>query len=356
MKYYDQLLEQMTSYYTNLVACAPDQASDVMIRLRVLAAQLDTYCQQAEQTAGQAFFDTATGEALERHAALRGLTRKEGSKATGLVVFQRSTPAGYQILIPAGTLVQSGGAEAMTFATVQDVVMGGTLISAIASVQAVEPGSRYNLQNGSITVMVTPPPGISQVYQLTACQGGSDPETDEELRARLLAACRDPSVGGSPGWYQAQALAQPGVGKAKVLPVHRGGGTLDLVVYGSAGEVSDSQLAAIQGLFSDRRELGIDILTRKAAEVPVDLDIKVEPEEGWDYNGVCAACEEALQKALAALDIGEGWPVARICQVVMSQRGVKNCAVVAPAADLAPQEDRLLIFGSINFERMGVAA
>ena len=44
MKYYDQLLEQMTNYYINLVACAPDQASDVMIRLRVLAAQLDTYC------------------------------------------------------------------------------------------------------------------------------------------------------------------------------------------------------------------------------------------------------------------------------------------------------------------------
>ena len=39
MKYYDQLLEQMTNYYINLVACAPDQASDVMIRIRVLAAE-----------------------------------------------------------------------------------------------------------------------------------------------------------------------------------------------------------------------------------------------------------------------------------------------------------------------------
>lgn len=66
MKYYDQLLEQMTNYYINLVACAPDQASDVMIRLRVLAAQLDTYCQEVEETARQAFFLTATGEALER--------------------------------------------------------------------------------------------------------------------------------------------------------------------------------------------------------------------------------------------------------------------------------------------------
>ena len=208
MKYYDQLLEQMTNYYINLVACAPDQASDVMIRIRVLAAQLDTYCQEVEETARQAFFLTATGEALERHAALRGLARKEGSRASGLVAFQRNTPAGYQILIPAGTLVQSGGPEAMLFATTQDVTMGGTLLSAIANVQAVEPGSRYNLQSGSITVMVTPPPGINRVTHLTACQGGTDPETDEELRGRILEACRNPWVTGSPGWYQAQALAQ----------------------------------------------------------------------------------------------------------------------------------------------------
>ncbi len=356
MKYYDQLLEQMTSYYTNLVACAPDQASDVMIRLRVLAAQLDTYCQQAEETARQAFFDTATGEALERHAALRGLIRKEGARAAGLVVFQRNTPAGYQILIPAGTLVQSGGPEAMVFATTQDVIMGGTLISAIANVQAVEPGSRYNLQNGSITVMVTPPPGINQVYQLTACQGGSDPETDGELRARLLAACRDPAAGGSPGYYQALALAQPGIGKAKVLPVHRGGGTLDLVVYGSAGEASDSQLAGLQALFRDRRELGIDVLARKAEELPVDLEVKVEPEEGWDYGGVSAACQAALREEMAALDMGEGWPVAKVCQVVMSQRGVKNCKVISPAADVSPREDQLIVAGDIYLERMGVGA
>lgn len=356
MKYYDQLLEQMTSYYINLVACAPDQASDVMIRLRVLAAQLDTYCQEVEETARQAFFLTATGEALERHAALRGLTRKEGARASGLVAFQRNTPAGYQILIPAGTLVQSGGPEAMLFATTQDVTMGGTLLSAIANVQAVEPGSRYNLQSGSITVMVTPPPGINRVTHLTACQGGSDPETDEELRGRILEACRNPWVTGSPGWYQAQALAQPGVGRAKVLPVHRGAGTLDLVVYGNAGPLDSIQLNRLRDLFAGQRDLGIDVLVREAEELPVDLEVQIEPEEGWDGDGVSDACVQALGKALGGLSIGEGWPVARIFQVVMSQRGVKNCAVLSPAADLFPKEDQLLVAGDLTVQKKEVRA
>ena len=167
MSYYDQLLERMLSYYKNQTKCTPDKASDVMIRMQVLAAQLDECCQRAEEASRQAFPGTATGEWLERHAAMRGLARKPGAKATGVVSFRRSTPPGcgcrtppgYDIHIPAGTVVQSAGAEPLRFVTVRDCVLAGALTSVIATVEAAEPGSRYNLKTGSITVMVTPPPG-----------------------------------------------------------------------------------------------------------------------------------------------------------------------------------------------------
>ena len=214
MSYYDQLLERMLSYYKNQTKCTPDKASDVMIRMQVLAAQLDECCQRAEEASRQAFPGTATGEWLERHAAMRGLARKPGAKATGVVSFRRSTPAGYDIHIPVGTVVQSAGAEPLRFVTVRDCVLAGALTSVIATVEAAEPGSRYNLKTGSITVMVTPPPGVTQLTHVTACQGGTDPESDGELRSRLLDSCRAPAVGTSPGWYRALALAQSGVGKA----------------------------------------------------------------------------------------------------------------------------------------------
>jgi len=354
MKYYDNLVERMTSYYTSLAGCAPDRASDVMIRMRVLASQLDVYCQEAEEAARQASPLTATGEALERHAALRGLARKEGAKAVGIVAFRRATPAGYQILIPAGTVVQSGGPEAMRYVTIQDATMGATLVNAVAQVEAVEPGSQYNLKNGSITVLVTPPPGITQVTQITACQGGADPETDEELRARLLDACRNPVIGGSPGYYQGLMLAQPGVGRAKVLPVCRGNGTLDIVVYGTSRMFNDNELGKLQKVFDGQRDLGIDVLVRNPTLVPVNLTLSVAVQEGWNFNSVKSACESALSREMDTLGIGEPWLLARIFRVVMSQDGVYNCVISAPAADVIPAEDRLLTCGTVTINKMEV--
>ena len=83
MGYYEELVDKMTTYYCNQTKCTPDQASDVMIRIRVLADQLAEHCKTAEAAVQNAFPLTAEGEALERHAALRGLTRKAGDKAVG---------------------------------------------------------------------------------------------------------------------------------------------------------------------------------------------------------------------------------------------------------------------------------
>lgn len=354
MKYYDTLVERMSNYYTSLVSSAPDQASDVMIRIRVLAAQLSTYCEEAEEAARQAFPTTATGEALEHHAALRGLSRKEGAKAVGVISFRRSTPAGYQIIIPAGTVIQSEGEETMQFVTVQNATMSANGTSTIAQVEAVEPGSQYNLKAGSLTVMVTPPPGITQMTQVTDCMGGADPESDEDLRARLLESCRNPVIGGNAGFYQGLVLAQSGVAKAKVLPVQRGNGTLDIVVYGKNGGLGTSRIAAIQQAINKERDLGVDVLVRDAQTVPMELILSIAVKDGWDYSTVSATCKSALEAEINSLGIGEPWLLARIYRVVMSQEGVYNCVVSTPTADVIPAADKLLIKGYFKINQMEV--
>lgn len=352
MSYYDQLLERMLSYYKNQTKCTPDKASDVMIRMQVLAAQLDECCQRAEEASRQAFPGTATGEWLERHAAMRGLARKPGAKATGVVSFRRSTPAGYDIHIPAGTGVQSAGAEPLRFVTVRDCVLAGALTSVIATVEAAEPGSRYNLKTGSITVMVTPPPGVTQLTHVTACQGGTDPESDGELRSRLLDSCRAPAVGTSPGWYRALALAQSGVGKAKVLPALRGGGTVDLLVHGSAGPLGQSQLAALDQLFQGQRDLGVDLVVRQVQTTPVNLELALAAAEGWGFDTVAADCRAAVLAEVNGLDIGGPLLLARLDRAVMACPGVYNCHVSLPAGDTYPLEDRLLTAGAVTITEM----
>ena len=323
MKYYEQLVERMTTYYRNQTGFTPDQASEVMLRIRILAAQLDSYCQEAEEAARQSSPFTATGEALEHHAALRGLSRKEGAKATGVVLFRRSSPAGYDISIPAGTVLQSTGAEALRYVTVKDVVMLGHMDSALSIIEAVEPGARYNLRSGAITVMVTPPAGITVVVQSSDCHSGTDAESDEELRHRLIDACRYPAVGVNAGFYRGLLLAQSGVGQVKVL-------------------------------LRQQRDLGIDAVVRQAVTTPVNLELEVAAASGWEQGAVAERCREAITAEMAELEIGEPWLLARMNELLMSQPGVYNCRVTLPGADAFPLEDRLLVPGGITIREMEV--
>lgn len=354
MEYYDTLLERMLTYYKSQTSVEPDYASDVMIRMRVLASQLDVLCRQAEEAARQASPATATGENLERHAALRGLTRKEGVKATGTVNFWRNTPAGYNIIIPAGTVVQSGDARALRYVTVRDATLLGQALNVPTTVEAVEPGAEYNLAGGSITVMVTPPAGITRISQEFACRGGTDSESDEDLRRRLLDVCLTPVIGGSPGYYRAMALAQNETGKVKVLPASRGGGTLDVVVYGSTGPLAQTKLTEIQELFRQQRDLGVDVVVREAVATPVNLELELAVEEGWEYEAVRESCQAALLDEMQRLDIGEPWLLARMYRVVMAQPGAYNCKIKLPAADAYPLEDRLLVMGGVTITPMEV--
>ena len=52
MKYYEQLVERMTTYYRNQTGFTPDQASEVMLRIRILAAQLDPRLHRLDDAEG----------------------------------------------------------------------------------------------------------------------------------------------------------------------------------------------------------------------------------------------------------------------------------------------------------------
>ncbi len=351
---YSDLYQQMLNYYCSATRHTPDQASDIAIRIQVLAAQLEKLVSQAREVERDAFPATAVGEALERHAALRGLTRKEGTKATCAVIFRRPS-TGYSLVIPAGTLLQTGGSEALRYVTQRDVTMLASSNNAVSTVEAVEAGAAYNVKLGNITVMVTPPQGVTEMSQLTDCMGGSDPEGDESLRARLLDSCRRPGVGGSPGYYRELLLSQQEVGKAKVLPTFRGRGTVDLVAYGVNGPLSEYQLGNLQKLFQEQRELGVDVLVRAPQTTPVNLELSLAVETGWDFSSVSTAVEEALRAAVGELDIGAPWLLAAMNRVVMEVPGVHNCVITLPAADTYPLEDRLLTPSGITIHAMEVS-
>ena len=87
MKSYETILAEMAQRYRELSGHAPEDASDIGIRLKVLAAQVWELWQRCDWMWRQLLPDTATGDYLEYHAATRGLSRKPAVRAVGTLTF-----------------------------------------------------------------------------------------------------------------------------------------------------------------------------------------------------------------------------------------------------------------------------
>lgn len=166
---------------------------------------------------------TATGEALEGWAGLKGVTRKAASAATGSALSGPSTPG---TDIPAGTLFVRG--DGVTYATVADVTVagGGT---ATVQLACVTPGVAGSLTTGQALAPSVAIPNVSAGWTATAGVAGADVETDASLRTRMLEVYANPPQGGAKADYVDWALQVAGVTRAWCVPNGRGAGTV--VVY-----------------------------------------------------------------------------------------------------------------------------
>ena len=203
---YSEILKEMEDKYEELSGFCPGDGSDAGIRLRVLAGELHNLWTQMEWLERQIFPDTATGQWLEKLAEQKGLQRKAGARASGTLTFLRESPLWYDITIPKGTRCAVSRKSGVSYETLEEVVLPSGSLSVDAAAQAMSIGVEGNSPADTITVMLTPPAGISSVTNGTAFTGGVEEEDDESLRERLLEAYHRPSNGVNSGFYEQEAL------------------------------------------------------------------------------------------------------------------------------------------------------
>jgi len=166
---------------------------------------------------------TAKDEALEGWAALKGVTRKAATKASGPASFAASGSSP----LPAGTPVVLTSTGAAYVVTTGGVASGG---SVAVTIQAVQAGATGNVDSGAGLTLGSAVAGVSPNGATTAAlSGGADVELDASLRTRMLAAYAAPAKGGAQSDYVEWALGAPGVTRAWVSPRGQGPGTV--VVY-----------------------------------------------------------------------------------------------------------------------------
>ena len=353
METYDAILQRMKASYESYAGFTPPEESDVMIRLRVLAGEVYQLRVNEEYIARQLFPSTATGEYLDRHAAERGLTRRSAETAAGSVTFTAQDTVHPDILIPAGTEVCTY-ADMLRFTTVSDVVLtsGNSTVSADAA--AVSAGAAYNARVGTVSLIVTPIPGIGSVTNSAAFTGGADAESDDQLRRRVIDSYVNIVSGANAAYYKSLALSVPGVYSASVVGRGRGNGTVDVYISGVGEAVTTAVKNQVQTLISAGRELNVDVLVRDPTAVPVALYILLTVEAGYDFTTVADEVDNTVSAYINALGIGADVLLSKVGEIVGHVKGVADYHFVESyGGDRIISDSRYPVAGTILVEERG---
>lgn len=354
MDTYNEIYTRMCTAYQDRTGAYPDDSSDIGIRMKVLAGELYGAAVHANWLKNQMFVQTAQGEYLDYHGTLRGITRKEATKSKGYINFYISQPVDYDVVIPKGTIVATSQVTPVRFVTtVTDAILAGQT-TAMVSAQAQQAGSSGNVLTGKITVLVNPPAGIERAYNITSFREGTDAETDEELRNRILYSYQNVSNGTNCAYYKNLALSVSGVYSAGVIPVNRGTGTVDVFVSGKGTTVSAAIVKSVQELVSARREINLDVLVKNAASVQVNLLAEITVKKGYYFSSLKTKCISQITNYINGLGIGESVYLSRIGDLIYHMEGVADYKFVsAVSGDVAVTQGQFPVAGNIAVSEMG---
>lgn len=345
---YERLLGRMVERYTQLTGFAPDDASDIGIRLKVLAEELGILYETATRLREEVFPQTSSGIYLERHAQTRGLTRKGGVAAVGVLRFSRSTAPGVDLPVPEGTICSTATDPICRYVTTGAGVLkaGETWVDLPA--RAAQVGSGSNAAQGSVVVMVTPVGQMGGVSNPIPFTGGMDAEDDESLRERLLESYKVVSNGTNSASYLQRVLGYDGITDAKVLPRKRGVGTVDIVITSAGQPPAQALMEEIRRDLAGWKEINVDIALYPAKVRTIPLRLAVEVREGEQFATLAGELQAALLRFSTLRGVGEPLRLAGLLGLMMGDSRVVNCHILEPVADVAAGEDEVLLPGTIT--------
>ncbi|MBQ8539016.1 MAG: baseplate J/gp47 family protein [Ruminococcus sp.] len=352
---YEEILNRMVEKYEELSGFSINSESDIMLRLKVLAGEIYNSTTACEFLKRQMFLSTASGEYLDKHAFTRGLYRKQAVKAKGEVTFYRSVINSTDVVIQKGTVVSTAGPQIRQFVTLETVTMLKDTGSVTAKAQAIEGGASYNVIKDTVTVLVTPPIGVTGVKNQMAFTGGSDEESDEELRERVLYSYRDISNGTNAVYYKRLAESVEGVYSASIVSRARGAGTLNVYVCGKGEEASlnKEHIEKVQKVLDENRELNVDILVVYALPLKVSFNLNLCVKDGYSFDEVSAEITQKLRDYIDSLGVGRPALLCEMGEIIFHTQGVKNYEFIdAFCNDVFPQPNEYLRLTEVDIRQV----
>ena len=336
MKEISELYEGMLETFEEKTGFAMEDTADLAVRLYAAAAEIQALYIYADWALTQSFPQSAAGKYLDYHGQLRGITRKSGHKAGGILRFKIDSARAEPLRVPAGTVCTTAGL--VRFVTTEDALIRAGALYADAAAEAEIVGTAGNVPAERITNMTRAPVGVTGVTNPAAFVGGSGEEDDESLRERILDSFIRLPNGANAAFYELRALSHPGVEAVRVIPRHQGIGTVGVVVSGAGGVPEQDSV----------REIAVDVTVMAPEPERVDLAVRILPKPGKSFDSAQAAVRTALTAWFDGGLLGKPVYRTQLGKVILDTGVAETYAITAPTKDLPGNARRLPQLGTLT--------
>lgn len=231
------------------------------------------------------FAGTSWGEYLTAKCSDFGIDRKLAVKAHGEVTVKGTQNA----WIPVNSLFQSTSGYKF-YTTVESYI--GDSGSVIIPIEAEKPGTEYNLEANTITLIPMSIGGVSAVNNDKPTIDGFDEESDEALYQRYSDFIRLPATSGNIYHYNLWATSVSGVGGCRIKDLVNGPGTVGVAIVDSNGDKASTDLInKVKAYIELKRPVGAKVIVTTPEIQPINITIK-----GLTGNGTEALFKEYLVK------------------------------------------------------------
>lgn len=287
---------------------------------------------------------TAT-DYLETLASVWDIARQQPSPASGQADLSGNTGAAVSVGL---RLQSSNGAQYETISS--GTVDSGGQVS--VSVRALDAGVEGNAAAGASLTFISPQADVDTkgYVGIGGLAGGSDLETDERLRQRLLQRIQAPPHGGNKADYEAWALDVTGVSDVWVVPLYGGDGTVRIWIgerdYSGPSLASDELVAQVQAAIDSVKPVTAHVTVAAPTLQPVDIALTLVPET--------AGVQDAVAAELAQLFARDAAPeglilISRINESVSIALGESDHTLVSPAGNVQADVGAILTLGEVTF-------
>lgn len=312
-----------------------------------LLAELDIQYYELDQIFKAMDIDTATGSDLDSLVKILGVVRKSATKCIATITFGRSEALQTNVDIPIGSVVSTytdtEGNNVEFVVSQEGAVLEAGQTSVDVECTAKNAGEIY-VPKDAVIVMNTPIVNIEYVNNKENIFGGTDVESDDELRERSKGIL-DLLGKGTVNALEAAILAIDGVQDAVCSDLSRGVGTADMIV------VTDNIPPAeeLKTLISDTVELtkaaGIDVGIIYPNPIEVNVNVTVT-----GFDGDKSVIGNAILSYGMSLGLGVKFIINQLERYILNACGDENCDITTtePAQNVDITSQQIARVGTIT--------